>query len=83
MRQRWRPANIHGDIMRLPPNCAQIIPATNRSIYILLLNAIQTRIIQLSDNVNNRERFQPFLYIAGRGTFQQKIIANRYTSIAG
>ena len=47
-----RTANILGEIMRLPPNCAQIIPATNRSY--ILLNAIQTNIIQLSNNVNNQ-----------------------------
>ena len=45
------PASMHGGIIPLLPNCTQIIPATNvkRSIYILL-NAIQRRIIQLSDN---------------------------------
>ena len=78
MRPSLRPVNIHGEIMRLPPNCAQIFPATNRSIYILLLNAMHTGISQLSDNVNNLERFQPFVYIPGGGTFQQKMIANRY-----
>ena len=47
----WRPASrpMHGGIIRLLHNCAQIIPATKRPIYILL-NAIQTRSIQLSDN---------------------------------
>ena len=44
----WRAIMLIG-IMRLPHNCAQIIPATNQSIYILL-NAIKMHIIQLSDN---------------------------------
>ena len=73
----WWPVNIHDGIIRVPPNSAKIIPTSNRLIYMyILLNAIQTHINQFSDNRRQfLERFQPFLYIAGSISFQQKIFA--------